>query len=355
MVSNENINLELRTKLGKIYKPEPIKSLERTVSNWTSTNGGFTILGSGVTFGLKKKSEDKKVSWIQRVNDLEDIINNYCDDSTYYIIFDELDEDYRNMNNIEIEQYKNLLTSLFKAVQNVIVSINKNIKIKPIIFLREDIYNLINDSDKTKWQDFLVQIEWDKEKLKKLIAHRVSVDANLEFDLSFDEVWSLLFKDDSVQTTNRHVDTFEYITKSTQLRPRDYIKYLQVCAEETIQNNKDHITGETIKYVDRAFSNYLKSEITDEIFPIIPDINIIFQIISNIRKQTFDYSEFKEHFDKYLSSGELVVNKNIDEVLRQLYNFSIIGNQHNSQNDIFFFKYMHTNMTFNSNEKNRYT
>lgn len=351
MVTNESIDSELRTLLSKIYKPEPIKSLERTVNNWTSAKGGFTILGTGVTFGITKETKNKNDSWLQRVNDLEDIINQYCDDSTYYIIFDELDEDYRNMNIDEIGQYKNLLTSLYKAVQNVIICTNKKIKIKPIVFLRDDIYNLINDSDKTKWQDILVQIEWDKEKLKKLIAHRISVDANLKFDLNFDEVWGLLFNDESVQTTNRYVDAFDYISKSTHLRPRDYIKYLQVCAEETLQENRGHIKGETIKYVDRAFSNYLKSEITDEIFPIIPDINIIFQIISNIRKQAFDYDEFKEHFDKYLASGEIKVNKNIDEVLRQLYNFSIIGNQHSSQNDVYFFKYMQTNMTFNSNEK----
>ena len=59
MVTNENIDLNVRTSLSKIYKPEPIKSLERTVSNWTSIKGGISIIGSGITVEVKKESKIK--------------------------------------------------------------------------------------------------------------------------------------------------------------------------------------------------------------------------------------------------------------------------------------------------------
>ena len=36
-----------------------------------------------------------------KTNILEDIIDEYIDDSNYYIVFDELDEDYREFENQE--------------------------------------------------------------------------------------------------------------------------------------------------------------------------------------------------------------------------------------------------------------
>ncbi len=72
--------------------------------------------GVGVDFDCKENSS----SWIERVETLEDLIQDHVDDSKYLIVFDELDEDYKDILNAEKhKEYTALLTSLFKAVQDI--------------------------------------------------------------------------------------------------------------------------------------------------------------------------------------------------------------------------------------------
>ena len=101
---------------------------------------------------------------------LEDIILQYGTNSKYYIIFDELDEDYRDFSDdTEKQSYISLLTSLFKAVQDVkSIFFEEDVNIMPVVFLRDDIYMIIKDSDKNKWSDLKIELEWTKEKIKNL-------------------------------------------------------------------------------------------------------------------------------------------------------------------------------------------
>lgn len=93
----------------------------------------------------------------------------------------------------------------------------------------------------------------------------------------------------------------------------------------------------------------MKSEIEDEVFPLLPEIKTIFQILSNLRKWNLKTSEFVDEYKKYLNAGT-IKEQNIDYVLDTLYNFSVIGNQHKSIKTVQYFKYMQTNMTYNKEE-----
>lgn len=354
MVRNQHIDGELRALLEKLYPPTTIKSLSRLIANWTTKEFGAQILGFGGSLKVDKISNFETLSWIEKTNILEDIIEEYIDDSNYYIVFDELDEDYRDFETQEERtQYINLITSLFKAVQDI-KSIFKERKqiICPIVFLRDDIYLLIKDTDKNKWGDFKIALEWDEPKLKAMLAYRISkaLDENGKI-LSFEEAWMKIF---SGQTINlggnyrRKTDLFHYITLSTQLRPRDYIKYIQVCAETTLQNREEKITAKTVKQVDKGFSNYLKEEIIDEIHAQLPDIQIIFSIISQIRKWNFTIQEFNNTYMQYYKKGT-VKNGNVDYILQMLFDFSIIGNRPKNRS-ISFFRYINPEARFNFKE-----
>lgn len=358
MVSNEAIDNEVRYQLSQIYPPNDIKQLARKVSEWTSAEFGINVLGNGGNLKTSREisSPCQSIDWIDKVNILEDIITNYCDDSKYYIVFDELDEDYRDVSNQnEIIQYKNLLTSLFKAVQDVKSTfMNTSLNILPIVFLRDDIYALLNDADKNKWSDMKIDLEWTEDRIKKMIAYRISKDIDPQGEiLPFKKVWDEIFRRGDMSyggDRNKRISTFDFISRSTQMRPRDFIKYIQACCEHALEKDEKYISSETIRHVDRAFSNYLRSEITDEIYPLIPEIDIVFQIISNIRKQSFTWKEFTTEYNKYLSQGTLQ-QQNPNYVLDTLFNFSVIGNENKFQRGRNYFKYLHTNMTYNSDEK----
>ena len=355
MVKNERIDNEARKVLEKLYPPSPIKSLSKLIDKWTTKEFGATVLGTGGTVKIERDfSQFSNLTWIEKTNMLEEIIDEYIDNSKYYIVFDELDEDYRVFQNDEQQsQYINLITSLFKAVQDVknFFHDKKNI-VNPIIFLRDDIYALIKDADKNKWSDFKLELEWNEEKIKKMLAFRISkvIDPNAEI-LPFEKAWNSIFLSKPVSMGDRQqkqMPIFEYITLSTHLRPRDYVKYIQVCSEQTYNDGYDKIHPDTVKKVDKGFSNYMKDEIIDEIHSLLPEIDKIFSIISQIRKWNFSIQEFKATYEKYLQDGT-VKEKNVDFVLQTLFNFSVIGNRPKNRT-ISFFRYENKEARFNFNE-----
>lgn len=355
MTTNENIDSSIRNELAKLYPKNDVKSLARTISNWTSAEFGATVLGNGGSFKFSKENNSNPIPWIEKVNILEDIILNYCDESEYYIVFDELDEDYRQISNeLESQQYVFLLTSLFKAVQDIKSTfLDSQKKLKPVVFLRDDIYTLIKDSDKNKWRDFKIDVEWNEKKLKDLLAFRITKDFDINIQtLPFQAAWDKIFYRETIGFGNKQekkIHSFDFIARSTQLRPRDFIQYIQGCSEETHNKGFNYIREGNIKFVDRAFSNYLRDEIVDEVFPVLPEIEEYIQIFANIRKWNFTLQEFTNEYSKYLNAGT-IKEKNIDYVLDTLYNFSVIGNQNKHRKELFYFKYMHTNMTFNRTE-----
>ena len=357
MSTNENIDSKIRNLLLQLYPRNDIKQLPRKVKEWTSLEFGANVLGNGGTIKVDRENVDsnKPLTWIEKINVLEDIIGQYCDESKYYVVFDELDEDYRTIyDNNGIKQYESLLTGLFKAVQDVRNTFRaSSLHIMPIVFLRDDIYARLNDADKNKWSDFKIDLDWNTHKIKRLISFRIAKDAKEQsLATDFKAAWNSIFEFGKIKYGDhqqKEATKFDYICNSTQMRPRDFIKYISACCKLSLEKGDQYITNQTIRDVDREFSNYLKSEITDEIYPILPEIESIFKILANMRKQLFRPEEFISCYNKEVKKGA-ISNNNVDFVLDILFNFSIIGNQHKSQGHRNFFRYLQTNMRYNSEE-----
>ena len=107
MVTNESIDSDVRLELEKLYPKNDVRTLARTISKWTSAEFGATILGTGGALKIARENSTNQTPWIDKVNILEDIIFEYCDESAYYIVFDELDEDYRSVKT------RNRLNNMF--------------------------------------------------------------------------------------------------------------------------------------------------------------------------------------------------------------------------------------------------
>lgn len=353
-VNNQSIAYDIRSELETIYPKNTPGQLRREIKYWTGTEFELGVKDVRGKIGVQNEFKTNSKSWIDRVDILEDIIRENCDDSTYYIVFDELDEDYGDIKNSgELESnYIPLLTSLFKAVQSVRATfINSGLRVFPIVFLRDDIYSQIKDADKNKWSDFKYNLEWSAPEIKDLLAHRISQESGTS--LSFKDAWRRIFSPDNRisygKDKKKRTDYFTYISNCTYLRPRDFIKYIKCCCDEAIKTNKEYIDATIIKRVDRQFSNYMIGEIKDELYPILPDIDQILTLISNIRKLIITPKEFRQEYEKALNKQLLTIN-NVDFVLETLFNFSVIGNQHKTIEKRSFFKYQHTNMTFNRDE-----
>lgn len=351
MIANNKINAYIVEQLKKVFPSEDKKrNLSKLIKKYTLKEFGAQILGSGMNIGGEKEKAD--ISWIETIDILEDTILEHIDDSKYYIVFDELDEDYKNFSDeIEKTNYFDLVTGLFKAVQDIKTLFEeRKLKVFPIVFLRTDIYNLISYSDKNKWTDSCIKLIWTPEKLKKLLRFRLNVLFETK-NLSFNECWRMLFGAQEVVYGSRklkRMDSFEYILRSTQNRPRDFVKYFQECANQALNDNSLLITPQLIKNADNEFSEYMKNEIIDEIYAVLPEYEDIFAILSLIRKQTFNPAEFVEKYNQMVAE-KVISDKGAEKVLKLLFDFSVIGNDPSIKHQAIF-KYEKDSARFNFKE-----
>lgn len=354
MAKNEKIDPQVKSELESLFGADTL-TLKRRISKWVSKEFSFTLFGVGLKIASAAPENIDSENWTQRVDFLEDIIREYIDGSRYYIIFDELDEDYRNI--IEAKQhdrYTALITSLFKAVQDIRATFIDvpSIKLRPVIFLRDDIYEIIQDSDKNKWNDHKIELSWNESEIRDLVAFRISkaISQDANKTLSFNKAWGSLLGSQKMRmgtNKNKEISSFDFIARSTYLRPRDFVKYLQACAELATKSGSG-ITSGAIRKVDTAFSNYLKEELRDELFAVLPDISAIFDVISHLRKWNFSRTEFERAYGDQLERGNLTT-KDVGFVLQVLFLFSVIGNAR--RHDYFLFRYQNPEARFNFNDR----
>lgn len=355
MIKNNNIKSPVVSKLKKLFINDEQDNLEKIISKYTLKGFGLNIATAGISIDREKNNTE--IEWLDLIEIFEKIVSNNIDKSKYYIVFDELDEDYKNFDDTKEEKrYFDLLTGLLKAVQDVRFIFKRlNLEIYPIVFLRSDIYSRIKYSDKNKWSDILLKIFWNEEKIKKLLCHRLKIVYGTS-DLSFSECWEKIFGTKKVGYGNKQqkkMNSFDYILRSTHKRPRDIIRYLQLCANGMLSDHdikkKSFISPNLIKQVDDEFSEYLKNEIIDEIYSELPEYEEVFSILSLIRKQTFNLQDFIDYYKQRIEQGA-DLNKAPKEILKILFEASVIGNVPKMSNKNIF-KYESDSAKFNFNEK----
>jgi hypothetical protein len=169
--------------------------------------------------------------------------------------------------------------------------------------------------------------------------------------LDFNSSWYRLFEHSHIRYGHqqmKEMSIFQYIRRSTCNRPRDYVRFIKACAEDAIALNHSKISAATIVRVDKAFSNYLRSEFEDEVAGILPDVPQILDVLSAIRKQTFFPSEFVQKYQAAVRRKS-VEDRDPQSVLRILFHFSIVGNQPRQRNATVF-RYLNSDATYNSDE-----
>ena len=123
----------------------------------------------------------------------------------------------------------------------------------------------------------------------------------------------------------KELSIYPYIERSTEMRPRDFIQYIKECVQIAKIRGIHPITPQIVKEADDEFSEYLKRETIDEIYAVLPEVQEIFGILSTIRKQRFNFEDFKKEYDKCVSQGD-IPSGDVKKVLLKLFDAGVIGN-----------------------------
>jgi len=355
MSNNNNLAPAVTEKLKRVFGINPKDPLSRLTEKLTIKSFNLNLLKDIISISVDGDYSKDELSLVEVTKILEIFIMDCQDTAKYFIIFDDLDDNYIYVDSDEERQrYNQLLTSLFRATLEIrSKAVERNISIYPIVFLRTDIFENLRDSNKNKWSDFLINLDTSVTKnIKNMLSHRIFKTAetvNYEgHQFSFEQAWRLIFNDELVPGGKKKHENFKYITRRTQSRPRDYIKFIKECAALAITRN-NLITSKIIKEAEYLYSKHLRDEIVDEIHVVMPDIESIFKIFQKIGAKRLETNEFIEKHNVCVEKGEIGDN-GAEKTLSCLFDFSVIGNILNIQNRVAY-KYQNVDSQFNEDAK----
>lgn len=262
-------------------------------------------------------------------------------ENTFFIIFDELDEDYKITG-----VYFDLIISLFKATYQIRREIPTTLALRPVVVLREDIFLQLDDHDLNKVDDLMVRLRWQTDPttrefgLRGLIEQRFRANVrSAGITQEGEDLWSQFV--DEAAWGGPYSTIWEFFTLRTMGRPRDIIKGIKCC--QTFEHGPK-LGPEAIGKSLRDYSDWLCREIGNEIFRVMPHYREAMGLLTMFGAQPFNVSMWHV---KFSNNEVLSRNCNADDILHLLYEFGVIGMAIAKKRQNWVFKYTHPQMVFN--------
>lgn len=285
------------------------------------------VSGGEISFEQVKGSKDLQQSLSENIenllNHLEKSLNGISG-IHIYVCFDRVDEAW---DEVSFQSSKKVIAGLVSAADSLTAQYKG--LIRPIVFLREDIFEVLSINDANKLREDCGQLlHWNRDSIQKLLLSRVNYYAK-EFGLSpFSTLDSIFDSKEMRQRTKQ----FNYIMKRTMMRPRDFISFLGRIIESMKERMNDPFAEEKITFevidsnsiygAEPGYSEWLKQEILDEWSVQNPIIKELLIALQNHSSTNFTATDLETQLKK------LKIDLNPQDVvgyLKFLFDNSIIG------------------------------
>ncbi|CUW47377.1 P-loop ATPase, Sll1717 family [Novacetimonas hansenii] len=246
------------------------------------------------------------------------------EETRFFVAFDRIDEAW---DASSYEASKLIISGLIGACEYINLKFKGTLR--PIVFLREDIFETIDLNDKNKLRtDCGELLAWNKAGLTRLILERVNFFAKKNFLPEISKVEDLFDRDQMRQQRA----PFDHIMLRTMVRPRDFIHFLNLVKQDMIDRrdntfeveevNPDRLECQAIYNVEPKYSEWLVDELKDEWRAQYPTIIQLFEAIQSMGTTNFSADDLKCAIKKI---GIDCSDNNVKSYLKFLYENSIIG------------------------------
>lgn len=319
---------------------------QETVKILTNSENKVSLLGKWM--GIEDRSSvgdeiEVPVHFQKATEILSNIISSISSQCQYYLFFDELDEGY----SVNDKGLSLLLLALFRAVENTYLELKKTIKFRPVLAMRSDIFERLEDNDLNKLDDYVINLKWTTESMSSYSLYEL-VNARITASLDVQnptDAWNCITDNLDPTIPPSIKSLWKCIYNRTFERPRDIVKYLKICSK--IQSSGilrySHVRNAEIDYSDWFFR-----EFRDEIQSHLRIWQECSQAIIKLSKGIFTVNEIVSEFKKDKAINNYISNSNesYESILEKLFDFGLIGNLNPSGK--WFFKYKDANLPFNS-------
>ncbi len=259
------------------------------------------------------------------INKLRSIIGDYCSKKgKIVILIDNLDKAWQAGTNLEV--LSNFLFGLLEVGNSIIRDFAKEsnwkkpVNLSLIIFLREDIFALMEQYFPERDKLQISRISWDDEEiLLRVIEERIRGDDNVD-------IWAKYF----CKTVNQQ-KVKEFIVSNIIPRPRDIITLVKQALGNAV--SRKHVLIEEKDLIDALveYSKFALDTLITELVPAYTDIRKFLYELS-AESEILKRSELEEAMQNV---G--IMDENRDELIKMLCKMSFLGVE--IKNNIFAFSY----------------
>ena len=215
---------------------------------------------------------------------------------SYFIIADDLDKHWRPDSRQSIDLLIGLITEADR-LQRFFEG-----RLKVVMFLREDIYDVLARYDDDLPKRSVLRMEWTQTNLRHLIAERLAIAAD-EFNEEDEATWSVIFPHDV--NGQRASD---YILSRTLPKPRDVLDFCQKAIDQAQRNGHDAVTQEDILDGEASFSEGVFWSVGTEFRGIYPGLeDVIFEFAGVT--ETMPWTKFEKLASKAIKLHEASISR----------------------------------------------
>lgn len=274
------------------------------------------------TLGPKLRTMNR---WLQHL-----LLGAFETETQYFLVFDDLDIDM-DLGN---ELYLDSMIGLIRAA-GMIANWAREIQIdvSAVVLMRNDLYRLLQFSDKPKFDDAWVEhLTWTDEgagpnSLKQIFNARIPVlaeEVGVAVGAEVTDWWSEIFGAGKVMDGG---DAFQFMVERSYRRPRDLIKFCNLALAQAQQRwaggeGGQQIEAEDILSAFPAYSDYLREELRAESFSHFESMNQWLELLTRIGAPSFTKEEFEAEVDR---SGDLTGETTSTAILQAFFRFSVVG------------------------------
>ena len=242
-------------------------------------------------------------------------------DCCVFVCFDRVDEAW---DDISFESSRRVIAGLVSAADSI--SSDFKDRIRPIVFLREDIFEVLslNDANKLR-EDCGELLSWDRDSLWKLILVRVNFFGKAHGIPSVTDVAELF---DRAEMRQRAKPS-NYILRRSMMRPRDLVAFLNRVVSTMKEQRDDPFQEEVLHFetlsvdslyaAESGYSEWLLNELIDEWGTQRPEVKRLLSGIQATGTTSFSHDVLAQKLNLDADSSEYL------DQLKLLYNMSAIG------------------------------
>lgn len=304
--------------------PEGI-SMAETISRLKQNENKITLASpvlSGECAAAAATQTTAQVHYNKAVKALEKLFGGIRTESTFIILIDELDEGYQGKNtNLNL-----VILALLRAVEELANFSKRNgIRCLPVLALRSDIFDALEDNDLNKLDDYVLRLNWttdpdDPWSMKQIAEKRIAATVREKYpDIQVENCWNLVADEKATEK-----GLWQYMCVLTFSRPRDIIKLLKTCKARA---KGPKLTLGNVQAAEIDYSAWFYREFRDEVQSFMSCWQDALNCITEVARGRAELKTLLKRFEENekVSAWCRDNKKTPVDVAKVLFDYSVIG------------------------------